>query len=494
MFTPTEEQKAIVEAARGSQKSLMIKAYAGCAKTTTLQLMAEVMPAIPSLALAFNVKIKKELESRFPKHFQVKTLNGLGHAAWAQALGGVKLELDDKKLGKIVTKVLKDARQDQDDDNWVQVRDLASKAMQLGLVPSDFPHKSLVPDTEDGWGQVADCLFDPPSQELFPLARKVVVENVKLAYYGVISFDDQIYMSAMYGGQFRKYAQVLVDEGQDLSPLNHIMVEKSLTPEGRLMVCGDPKQAIYAFRGADSSSMEKLRRLRKTEDWIDLPLATTFRCPKIIVDRQQKHAPGFRAADSAPLGAFKRWMKEGEGAQIHWLGAKHDGWTAKWLLDIAATGGHSSVAVLCRNNAPLLSLAFKLIRAGVPPVMLGRDIGKGLISLSKKILPKDTTLAADCLRLIEEWRDKEVSLARVNKAKEKVAGIQDRAECLIAVLEGVQAKDAAALRKALDSLFGRETGRVTLATGHRAKGLEWGTILHLDSWRIPSRFALEDPS
>jgi len=121
--------------------------------------------------------------------------------------------------------------------------------------------------------------------------------------------------------------------------------------------------------------------------------------------------------------------------------------------------------------------------------MLGRDIGKNLIALSKKLLPLDGLPAAACVKLVNEWAVREIDLARANDKEEKVAGIEDRQECLIAVLESSGAQNAGALRAALDNLFSRDTGKVTLSTGHRAKGLEWDVVLHLDPWRVPSKYA-----
>ena len=132
------------------------------------------------------------------------------------------------------------------------------------------------------------------------------------SFEGLISFDDQIYMSAMFHGVFPRFSVTMVDEAQDLSPLNHIMIQK--TAAGRIIAVGDAKQAIYAFRGADSNSMQNLRKLRK--EWIDLPLATTFRCPTLIVNRQQDHAPGFTAFHTNPQGlvfnAFRYSSRHGE--------------------------------------------------------------------------------------------------------------------------------------------------------------------------------------
>ena len=148
---------------------------------------------------------------------------------------------------------------------------------------------------------------------------------------------------------------------------------------GKLIVVGDPRQAIYAFRGADSASMASIKALKK--DWIELPLNTTFRCPQSVVARQWDHAPQYVAAPSNPQGCVRTLTNE----PWRWSDVPSDG----------------PIAVLCRNNAPLISMAFKLIRAGIGVNMLGRDIGRGLSSLCKKICKEPTTELKDFLILLE---------------------------------------------------------------------------------------------
>lgn len=477
---PTPEQEAIIKAASERTESLLIRAYAGCAKTSTLQMLAPVaLPKGPALALAFNVKIKKELEKRLPGHFEVKTLNGLGHSAWGQCLGK-RLELDDRKLGRLVSAELKSAGFDASTDEWNSIRNLVSASMRAGLVPEVFHRQGLVPDSKDSWAEIASEEFDMPSETLQALAKDVLMASIRESFKGLISFDDQIYCSALLGGVFPKYPLVLVDEAQDLSVLNHIQIKK--TASDRLIVVGDEKQAIYAFRGADSSSIDKLKALRP--NWIELPLATTFRCPQVIVKRQQDHAPGFVAWETNPQGSFQHWHRIKESDTWDWDKVQQIG---------AATSLNGSLydyAVLCRNNAPLISLAFKLLRKQVGVQMLGRDIGKGLVVLAKKLMPQDSTPASECAQVIDQWQAHECGLARARDRESKIAGITDRAECLQAILHGSGAKDAGALRASCERLFSRDSGQVTLATGHRSKGLEWDLVLHLDPWRIPSKFAV----
>jgi DNA helicase-2/ATP-dependent DNA helicase PcrA len=480
-FTPTAEQQAIVSAATGSKTSLMIQAFAGCSKTTTLELVARALPSdLPILYIVFNLKNKKEAEARFPPNVVVKTINGLGHGAWAKAIGK-RLTLDDRKLGKLVTAIAKERGFNPSTDQWSGIRELVTKAMQVGLVPSNYSQRGLVEDTQETWNDLADsCGVFEQVEVLTSIAREVLDASIKQGFSGIISFDDQIYLSVLFHGVFPRFPLVLVDEAQDQSMLNIKMISR--TAADRLIVVGDDKQACYLWRGAAGDAMKQLRVLRA--EWIDLPLATTFRCPKVVVARQQKHAPGFKAWEQCKDGEHIRFPKkppqDAPDEQPHWI------WT-----DVPNGG---TAAVICRNNAPILSLAFKLLAQGTAVVMLGRDIGKGLVALSKKLLPRDDLQRDQCAALIEDWRNKEVAFANANGQERKAEGINDRADCLLAVLgsEGVQ--HSGDLRSKLEALFARENGKVTLSSIHRAKGLEWDTIVHLDPWRIPSKYAKRDPA
>ena len=483
-FPPTPEQAAIVAASQRGE-NLMVTAYAGCAKTTTLTLIARALDSTPFGLLVFNRKNKTELEKVMPSNAQIYTANGLGHTAWRKAIGKA-ITLDEHKLGKIITELAKETQVDLGEDGWDFVRRLVTQAMQRGLVPSTYPHSSLVPDTPRSWLEIAEDAWIDATEPLADFSRAVLIRSIKLGFEGLITYDDQIYLSSMFNGVFPRFSRFMVDEAQDLSPLNHIQVSRAAA--GQLIVVGDPKQAIYAFRGADTESMGKLKKLRK--QWTELPLATTFRCPRSIVARQQEHAPGFIAWPSNPEGRIVGELKAGPAADPA-QPANPDAPPAWDWPTVAALrpAPDATVAMLCRNNAPILSMAFKLLRRQVGVIVLGRDIGKSLITLSKKVLPDESTSAARCAELIQEWIDNQTSLARAREQEAKVASIQDRGECLLAVLEAPGVASAGDLRACLTELFSRERGQVTLSTIHRAKGLEWDVVVHLDPWRIPSKFA-----
>jgi hypothetical protein len=481
---PTPEQEAIITAVAG-RDSVMTSAYAGTAKSTTLEMAAPGIK-VPALALAFNKKISMELELRLGGQFTVKTFNGLGHGAWARGNPKIgRLQIEPNKLGKLVGQVAKDRKVDLSSEQWDQLRRLVTAVMQAGITPGD-QGKPLLKDTKENWTELANGLWigEEELDFIYDLAREIWIKGIEMARAGIVSFDDQVYCSACLGGQFPQFPVVFVDEAQDLSPLNHHMLRQANRKDGRMVVVGDPKQAIYAFRGADSQSMERLRELRPS--WNDQRLTLTFRCPKVVVERNQAHAPGFTAFHTNVEGKFTRFKSAEDGVDC----TQDLGWD--WAKVLAErVGDNDTLAVLCRNNGPLMSMAFKLIRQGIGPVMLGRDIGKGLVLLSRKILPEDSTPRDICAGKIEDWRVTEVSLALAKGDEGKIAGITDRAECLQAVLDGADCPDAGTLRAMLEKLFAREAGAVTLGSIHRSKGLEWDLVVHLDPWRIPSRQARE---
>lgn len=486
-FSPTPEQQEVCDAvaSRGGE-SVMISARAGCSKTTTLQLAAPRISA-PALALAFNRKNAKDLEPRLPANFSVKTMNGLGHGAWQRQVaqqGVNKLEIDDKKLGKLVSQTAKDRKVALSSDQWGDLRALVSGAMQVGLAPRD-EGQPLTPDTPEAWRDIADGLWIPRDDFEFlkDLAHETLERSIALAQQGIISFDDQVYCSVCLGGRFPKFPVVFIDEAQDLNPLNHAMLSLALREGGRLVAVGDEAQAIYAFRGASGDSMQRIRQLRPK--WIDRPLNTTFRCPKTIVARQQGHVPGFKAHQSNPEGRFASLP---DGREEFDQDGNLQGWDWNRVMELRSRPD-GDIAVLCRNNAPLLSMAFKLIRQRVGVQILGQDIGKGLITLSKKICKADDLPAPQCAGLINEWRERELALARANDNDARQETVQDQADCLQAVLADAECRDAGQLRQMLAHLFAREGGLVTLSSVHRAKGLEFDTVVNLDPFRIPSRQA-----
>lgn len=470
-FPPTEEQAAIIEAVK-RRESIIVNALAGAAKTSTIVMAAPFAP-LGTLALAFNKHIQLELESKLPNSFACKTINGLGHGVWMKTAG--RLELDSGKLTKILKRLDPKAPWD--------IAKIVSSAKLAGLVPQSClaMGRGVLEDTPTNWESLADDMDttltreDPDTKvmiDYLPLARKVLEVSIKEAYTSSIDFDDQVYMPTCFGGQFPKYECVFVDEAQDLSPLNHLML-KRMAPK-MLVVVGDPLQSIYAFRGADTQSMPKL-----AEDWKLKPytLSICFRCGKKIAEMASRWATNIQSPD---------WIEDGKVIQsleaLNLESKPFGGWT---LSDMP-----ERFTVICRNNAPLIKLALKIFKEKRISFVNGRAEESMLSSIRKLVNYKKNVPLDNILSKLAQQIQNQLA----NEDPKKHERLIDANDALTYCVEAAMAegRDQAGLEKLISELFQNKNPEVWFATGHAAKGKEWDNVLHLDPHLLPSRWATSE--
>lgn len=481
----TDEQELVVQTYRSEPTtSLIVQAVAGSGKTATIEaaVCESPPPPGPAVSLAFNVRIKEELERRLPPFYDKLTMNGLGHRAWGAAVGR-RCEVDRDKMFKIVKELCGDRPRgrysDDADDTFAEVLYIARRAKSKGVVPRGAPmgKTGLLPDENYVWEDLAFEQGIDLDDAKLDLAKRAVLLSIKQAYAGIIDFDDQIYMSVLFGGVFPKYHTVIVDESQDLSPLNHEQLLRACAT--RLIVVGDPSQAIYGFRGADQDSMNSLEyRIGQRGGPVKtLMLTNSFRVPKVVAEMQVGWVPHFKAFETNAEGRVEYWpLPPRDLAEPDPDG---DGWS---LSDIPPVG-----AILCRNNAPLFRLAFALIKQRRPVKVLGRDIGKNLANLLRRICNKKDVEVNEALTLLHAWKQRELEKFADSESKQET--IFDRAESLEVLIDASEATTSEAVAKFIEELFADKAEGLVLSSGHRAKGLEWRWVMHLDPWRVPSRFA-----
>jgi DNA helicase II / ATP-dependent DNA helicase PcrA len=441
----TQEQLACISAVV-SRDNLSVTAYAGCGKTSTLVDMIAAAGPIPILALAFNKKIAVEMQSKLPANTTCKTLNALGHGIWSKTIAS-RINLDTSKSFKLVKDAqerLKKGDKELFQENFSDILSVIRLAKSQGYCPpGQFGQRSLI--SQEAFFEGLDDELDPA---LTSQVDDILLRSINQSYNGTIDFDDQIYMPTLFGGSFPNFPLICVDEAQDLSALNHAMLRK--LARDRLIIVGDPNQSIYGFRGAINSGMEKLAI---EYAMTPLKLSISFRCPETIVAHSHWHVPDFKS--NIPGGSINVC----------------EAWQGKNL-------SQGDVAIICRNNAPLFRAAMRLLREGRSVQLVGSDIGPALIKILEK-LGDPALRQAQVHQKIDEWkRDAE------RKSRNK-ASLEDRAECL-----HVFADTAETLSGALayaKHLFAQE-GKVKLMSGHKAKGLEFDTVYHLDAWRIPGKF------
>ena len=86
-------QEAIANAFETTQDNLMIMARAGSGKTTTLCMLADLIPPGKSaLFMAFNKAIADELSARLPSRVKASTSHSIGFSEIRQRQRGCKVE------------------------------------------------------------------------------------------------------------------------------------------------------------------------------------------------------------------------------------------------------------------------------------------------------------------------------------------------------------------------------------------------------------------
>ncbi len=497
-FTPSPEQSLIGDFVATSSRNLCINAAAGTGKTTTeCWLVREKIPNRTQksvLMLSFSKAIVTTLVDRLPPDVQAKTFNALGHGV-LQTRIGKRLNVKSDKSRTL----LKDMLKWEDMELYANfVTRLVGLAKNVGIGP-------LVPDLPAEWfglitkfGLTLDS-GDADESRAVELARQLLAVSVAAARdSGFVDFDDQLYLPVLWNLQFQKFNYILVDEAQDTNAIQREMVKRLLAPgqvcpecngdggvseeayggptseelpykcptcngsgrvnTGRLIIAGDASQAIYGFRGADTDSMTRFCGEFQMEE---LTLSVSRRCSKAVVCRAQRYSTTrISAHEDNPNGSDKTL----------------DNYTKDLFTPTAA--------ILCRNTAPLIAFAFGLIGKGVGCKILGREIGTGLVTLIKSCKCSDIKELET--KLITR-RNREVAKARARESESAVAAIEDKYDCLNIFLQ--HADTVEELCSEILELFDESRrGLLTLATIHKAKGLEWEVVFPLDFNLLPSRW------
>ena len=471
------EQEAIFEWFAGRNNgNRVVVARAGCGKTTTILEGIKRAPEARKFVGAFGAKIARELKTKLLGRdlgfgraaekaadaeiaarfgIKVQTFHSLGCGYVMSRWPGIAIADDDSRAAGLAAAVLPSTVPSS-------IAKLVAKLHTKG--------REIAPHARTG----ADLLnlaiqFECEAEEEW--AREFPVELIceyaaramELAASqrpDAIDFADMIFLPVRLGWMRPRFDLVVVDEAQDLTVAQLELAIGSLAAGGRVCVVGDDRQAIYAFRGADTDSLARLRAELNAQE---LGLKTTYRCGKQIVEMAALLVPDFTAAPTNPEGTIRSIAQDA-------------------LLAEVAYGDF----VLSRANAPLLPIAMTLLRAGRRARIAGRDIGRGLQALVSKLAKGAAANSVPAfIGRVESWCDRELTRAAQIKSegarKAKREFIQDQHDMLLELAEG--AISVGAIRASIEALFTDDglgdAGTVTLSSVHRAKGLEANRVFIL---------------
>ncbi len=501
-----EEQREAVLAARGP---VCVLAGAGTGKTRTitrriahLVSAGHVAPA-QVLAVTFTQRAAGEMRGRLralssevagPSTEAVQAMTF--HAAarrqlayfWPRVVGSTQWQLLDTKFSVVAQAANRAGLPTSTDD----IRDLAGEI--------EWAKASLI-TPEDYASTVAQAGRDIPFDGAKVSAAYAGYEALKVRGDDLmlLDFDDlllhtaaAIENDAAVAQEFRdRYRCFVVDEYQDVTPLQQRVLEAWLGTRDDLTVVGDANQTIYSFTGASPRYLLDFSRkfpeatvVRLERDYRSTPQVVSL-ANRVIADARGRmagsrlHLVGQRAPGPEPT--FSEYPDEvAEAAAV----AR----SVKKLLESGTAA--SEIAVLYRINAQSEVYEEALTEVGIPFQVRGgegffsrQEIRQALLALQRAAERDDGQsegAVADVVR---------ATLEPLGLSAESPSGsrARERWEALVALVDLVDEEVArrpqialpalvAELRQRADARHPPVVQGVTLASLHAAKGLEWDAV------------------
>jgi superfamily I DNA/RNA helicase len=231
---------AAIEAAKAGESFPLI-AVAGSGKTTTLRLIAEELRAKRVLFLAFNRSVAEEARKKFPLNTHIATAHGF---AFGQVVRGTPYEA--KFRGSFGASAVLEHMEVEEVLGYSRVAVAiaiaeATRALLYGAEPQlpeglkgldEREAKVFLGYIKAKAQEAVSRMKDP--EDTFPMAH-----------------DAYVQVWAERGGPgLEGYDLVLVDEAQDLNPTLIAPLKAYQVRGGQVIAVGDPRQQIYAWRGA----------------------------------------------------------------------------------------------------------------------------------------------------------------------------------------------------------------------------------------------------
>lgn len=474
------------------------------------------------LAVTFTTRAAAELRERLTMmgvaRVQAKTFHAAARGQlryfWPRFVGDTPWQLLDSKFPFVA----RACRANGVATDKTTLSDLLGEiewAKSSLIAPEDYP-AHIGPDRRD-------C---PVAPEQFVRIFEGY-ENSKVTGEGVyLDFDDLL--QSMAGAieadpgvadEFRsRYRTFVVDEYQDVTPLQQRLLDAWLGDRDDLTVVGDANQTIYSFNGATPEHL--LRFSSRYPEATTVRLFRDYRSTPQVVDLANKvigRATGRAAGTRLELEGQRAPGPAPEFTEYSDEAAEATGVAERISALIASGVSPSEIAVLYRINAQSAALEYALDAAGISYQVKGGEgffqrpeIRQGVNALTDaaRRLSRRDPGAEDQPRPTPEQLVNQVraALVPVGLTPTEPTGAQDRArwQSLGALVDLAEELSTATPGLDMSNLLGilRERAQsknppkvegVTLASIHAAKGLEWDAVflIGLVDGTVPIRHALK---
>jgi len=487
-FVPSKYQDAVRALVETVKAHLVIGAVAGSGKSTLLEwLFAVVRQAVLGRVLfcAFNKRIAAELADRLPSWAVCSTVHSMGFRACGRAFKGGRVNLRARKAGDLYGErwpfLVKQGGTARERENnlaiWRVVSplfDLARSTLRTERGDFGWLIDRYSIEVNGGIEQL-DTVFDRVEYLL-----GATVERFEST--GEVDFTDMIFLPVRLRLPVQTFDTVFVDETQDLNRCQVELVLRFAGRGGRVVAVGDHRQSIYGFAGADTDAVPDLiSRLRSTSRGCQVaPLSVCYRCPTSHLELAREIVPEIEAAPGAPAGEV-RDLRDVDALVAEYVERKAELPEAQPL-------------VLCRTNAPLVGPVYKLLRAGVPARIEGRDVGRNLVALIEKVNPDGNQDLPQFLAALAHYEEAEAAKLAAAGREAPLQALRDKVECVVALSAGQEG--VGGLKAAIEQLFSdaedaeRKGWRgVTFSTVHKAKGAQAAEVAIIEPRLLPGPWA-----
>ncbi|MCY4592905.1 MAG: UvrD-helicase domain-containing protein [Alphaproteobacteria bacterium] len=438
----TDEQAEIVDAARDLDRPLRIRAFAGTGKTTTLLAIARTRKTrgARGLYLAFNRSIAEESQPKFAgTGVTARTMHALARRAVGERVrelipGRARCVMDAGVLRRIPVP-----------QGWNMYRLGGAVARTMaGYCASDDPEITR----DHAVAALTAMVGDPETLPPGPARGRASAATRQLAD-GVTemtrdwlaqseasgTYTHDMYLKALERNPalcaraFAGQQYVMIDEAQDLNPVQSSILEQSGLP---LVAVGDSYQQIYAWRGAEDA----LDRFGGDE----FLLTGSFRFGAAVA------RAGMDILASRPDGGPDQALRGlGPGPIEGWVGPK---------------GG-----VICRTNAGVIEASLDLSARGLSIHIDNFDhIVTEVESLDALRLGRREEIRSQAVQRFASWEE---------ACAEAEYGPDGEMARLVTLVEDDGLEQIRGLERWM-----QRAGEpvVTICTGHRSKGLEWPAV------------------
>jgi len=281
------------------------------------------------------------------------------------------------------------------------------------------------------------------------------------------------------------FRHLLIDEYQDIDPVQRALVRHWAEMSECLFVIGDPDQSIYGFRGASAACFDALREsypgmrvIRLAKNYRSTPQICAAALHVIHKNEGEMRVLEPVLAAGAPVRMMQTVSPHAEAAAIAREIVRMTGGldmieAAHMEALRSELRAFSDIAVLCRTHRQLDLIEEHLRKADIPVEICGRQDWLQDDSVLECLhFLRDNSHSEDEPRiLIEQWIDAHGSSEALRRLQETSVLYADAASLLDALLLGQEAD----LRRS-SGRRAPSSGAVRLMTLHGAKGLEFPVV------------------